>query len=202
MLKKSIIVTAGLLYSILSKIFYLILNFIIPNFSNHQQEQKTESMHIQSTNVLLIKEDNEEIGTLYKNHSSFHPGDSGYDLFVPEDITFNQWETKFVNFQIKCEMIDCDGNNVSYYLYPRSSISKTPLILHNSVGIIDAGYRGNIIAALKFIPNNPENKTYTLTKGTRICQICSGDLRPLDIELVESLSETQRGSGGFGSTGK
>ena len=40
-----------------------------------------------------------------------------------------------------------NDKNIGYYLYPRSSISKTPLILANSVGIIDSGYRGNIKAA-------------------------------------------------------
>jgi dUTP pyrophosphatase len=203
MLKKSITVTVGLLYSLLTKILHFVLYLVVPSFNNNVQEQQIQPpIKTQSTNTLLIKSDNDEIGELYKNHSSFHPGDSGYDLFVPEDVTFNLWETKFVNFQIKCEMINCAGNNVSYYLYPRSSISKTPLILHNSVGIIDSGYRGNIIAALKFVPEGSDNQTYTLTKGTRICQICSVDLSQLNHQLVNELSETKRGSGGFGSTGK
>ena len=179
----------------------------IPSYIYLPQEQEknndNDKKNIQSTtNTLLIKSDSEDVAELYKNHSSFYPGDSGYDLFVTEDITFNNGETKFVNFKIRCEMKDNIGNNVSYYLYPRSSISKTPLILHNSVGIIDAGYRGNIIAALKLLSDGLENRTYTLKKGTRICQICSGDLKPLNHQLVDKLSETKRGEGGFGSTDK
>lgn len=206
MLKKSVILAGNLIYSLMNNVLYFLKMISIPSYSYQPLEQeKKDKENIKSlpmTNTLLVKSDNDEIVELYKNHSSFHPGDSGYDLFVSEDVTFNLWETKFVNFGIKCEMLDCVGNNVSYYLYPRSSISKTPLILHNSVGIIDAGYRGNIIAALKFLPDGTDNQTYTLKKGTRICQICSGDLKPLNHQLVEQLSETKRGEGGFGSTGK
>ena len=57
------------------------------------------------------------------------------------------------------------GCKYYYYLYPRSSISKTPLRLCNSVGIIDAGYRGNIMA---FVDNIDED--YDL--GTRLFQLC------------------------------
>jgi dUTP pyrophosphatase len=151
--------------------------------------------------TLLIKPGNDEVASFYQNHSSFHPGDSGLDLFLQEDVTFGLWETKFVDLKIQCEMLNPEGHNVSYYLYPRSSISKTPLILCNSVGIIDSGYRGNVIAALKLIPDGSNNTTYTLKKGTRIIQICSPTLTPLNYKLVDSLSETSRGTGGFGSTG-
>lgn len=210
MLKNSIVFTRNLIYGLCQKIMHFLWMIIIPSYNYQPQEQykqkqkQNEKSNILSslTNTLSIKTDNDEVTAFYQNHSSFHPGDSGYDLFVPEDVSFNLWDTKFVNFQIKCEMLNCMGNNVSYYLYPRSSISKTPLILHNSVGIIDAGYRGNIIAALKFIPDGTNNEQYTLKKGTRICQICSGDLRPLNHQLVEQLSETNRAEGGFGSTGK
>jgi dUTP pyrophosphatase len=151
--------------------------------------------------TLLIKPNNNEIASYYKNHTSFNPGDSGYDLFVTEDVTFNLWETKFVDLKIQCEMLNSEGHNISYYLYARSSISKTPLILCNSVGIIDACYRGNIIAALKLIPDGSNNSTYTLKKGTRIVQICSPTLGEIKHQIVDTLSETKRGSGAFGSTG-
>jgi dUTP pyrophosphatase len=161
--------------------------------------------------TLLVKPLNEEIAGYYKNHSSFHPGDSGYDLFVAEDVEFKLLETKFVDLKIQCEMLAPEGHNVSYYLYPRSSISKTPLMLCNSVGIIDAGYRENIIAALKYMPNPDDlnfddkldkNAKYVLKKGTRIAQICSPTLTSLNHQIVDTLSETKRGSGGFGSTGQ
>ena len=56
-------------------------------------------------------------------------------------------------------MMNKDEKNVSYYLYPRSSIIKTPLRMSNSVGIIDAGYRGNIIGCVDNIGDIP----YTVT---------------------------------------
>ena len=85
---------------------------------------------------------------------------------------------------------------MSYYLYSRSSIVKTPLRLANSVGIIDAGYRGNIMAYV----DNIKTEDYIVERGTRLFQICSGDLSPLTFEMVNQLSETTRGIGGFGST--
>lgn len=159
-----------------------------------------------NSNTLLIKPENENVKSYYKNHSSYNEGDSGLDLFVPEDTEVKCFETVFIDLQIKCELLDKENKNISYYLYPRSSISKTPLILANSVGIIDAGYRGNIKAAVKYIPSYDDIKyndrpTYTIKKGTRLFQICSPDLKELKFKLSNTLSETSRGEGGFGSTG-
>ena len=89
-------------------------------------------------------------------------------------------------------------NPTAFYIYPRSSISKTPLRLANSVGIVDSGYRGNLMLALDNIKQAP----YTIRKGQRLAQICSPHLSPIFFSIVESLSETERGSGGFGSTGR
>ena len=159
-----------------------------------------------NSNTLLIKPENENVKSYYKNHSSYNKGDSGLDLFVPEDTEVKCGETVFVDLQIKCELLDKENKNISYYLYPRSSISKTPLILANSVGIIDAGYRGNIKAAVKYIPSyddikSDEGSIYIIKKGTRLFQLCSPDLKELKFKLSNTLSETSRGEGGFGSTG-
>tara|TARA_B100001094_G_C18026601_1_gene717913 strand:- start:427 stop:927 length:501 start_codon:yes stop_codon:yes gene_type:complete len=145
------------------------------------------------------------------NHSS----DSGVDLYVTEDIIFKPGETVIVDLKVKSRMVDSDGNTLPYYLYPRSSISKTPLMMANSVGIIDKDYRGNIKVALKHVPTNElltklakgygtnlEDSNYTLKKDTRIAQICGHDLKPINLKLVETLDNTERGEGGFGSTGQ
>ena len=158
-----------------------------------------------NSNTLLIKPENENVKSYYKNHSSYNKGDSGLDLFVPNDIEVKCCETVFIDLQIKCELLDKENKNISYYLYPRSSISKTPLILANSVGIIDAGYRGNIKAAVKYIPSyddikSDEGSIYIIKKGTRLFQLCSPDLKELKFKLSNTLSETSRGEGGFGST--
>tara|TARA_B110001469_G_C9635725_1_gene318759 strand:- start:2160 stop:2636 length:477 start_codon:yes stop_codon:yes gene_type:complete len=149
--------------------------------------------------TLKIKARDTNVKKLYENHSTYNTGDSGIDLFCLEDIIIKPGSTVFINMGIKCEMIKSDTgtiSNVSYYLYPRSSISKTPLRLANSVGIIDSGYRGYIIAAI----DNIKSEEYTLKCGTRLFQLCSPTLECLQLEIVEQLSETQRGEGGFGST--
>ena len=149
---------------------------------------------------LLLKTENTDLTNLYSNHQHYNPGDSGLDLFCPETITINPGETVKINLQINCEALHdtIENTNVSYYLYPRSSIIKTPLRLANSVGIIDAGYRGDIIACV----DNIKSESYTINKGDRLFQICAGNLEPIQFQLVNDLSNTQRGSGGFGSTGQ
>jgi len=96
-----------------------------------------------------------------------------------------------------------------YYLYPRSSIVKTSLRLANSVGIIDSGYRGELIAVVD--KHDSLNDWKTVLKRDckqydRLFQVCSGDLSPFFVEIVENESElglvTERGCGGFGSTGR
>jgi len=126
---------------------------------------------------------------------------SGFDLFVPETVgVANSPESvKMISMDVKCEMVESTGKSVAYYMYPRSSLSKTPLVLANHVGIIDSGYRGNLIGAFR----NLDNKPYVVDKHTRLLQVCHPSLWPIYVVLVEEaeLSTTSRGSGGFGSTG-
>jgi deoxyuridine 5'-triphosphate nucleotidohydrolase len=88
---------------------------------------------------------------------------------------------------------------VHYYMYPRSSMYKSGIMLANSVGIIDRTYRGT----LKALVTNLNEHTYpNVVAGTRIMQIVAPDMGHIrEIKIVDSLSETVRGSGGFGSTG-
>ena len=94
-------------------------------------------------------------------------------------------------------MISKENKNIAYYLYPRSSLSKTPLIMANSVGIIDKGYRGNIKAPIK----NINNESYFIKKGTRLFQICNPSLESFETMVVDSLTESDRGEKGLGSSG-
>ena len=150
---------------------------------------------------LFIKPANAEIQSMYQDHSHYNPGDSGLDLFFPEDVTLNKGDRGVqVNLGIQCEALTKDNSrSLSYYLYPRSSISKTPVRMANSVGIIDAGYRGPIIVALDLV--DPEINSYTITKGSRLFQLCSPTLDPIHLQVTDRLSETERGNDGFGSTG-
>ena len=156
--------------------------------------------------------------------------DSGFDLYCPETIQvdrddYNASKKKPItlNHKVKvaCYFVPDGGEGgdsgegdsdegdrstwvpLPYYLYARSSISKTPFRMANSVGIIDAGYRGDIMGKLDWLDNGED--LYRIEKGTRLFQLCAYNLFPFDvIQLVESeeaLSEvTKRGYGGFGST--
>ena len=134
----------------------------------------------------------------YLNFSSHHIGDSGIDLIVPENVEVDALTVGSIDHLIQCEMVNELNEFVSYYLYPRSSISKTHFMMANSVGIIDAGYRGNIMAKIR----NMSLTNKTVNEKDKLFQICSPDLKPIKIELVSELSETSRGDGGFGSTNK
>jgi dUTP pyrophosphatase len=144
--------------------------------------------------------------------------DCGFDLFCPEELVIYPASTKKVNMRCKCAMTYM-GIPCGFYLYPRSSVgAKTPLRLANSVGIIDSGYRGDCIAVFdnknhqsnsNYNENGYDNSSsgsYTINKGDRLVQICSGNLvypiYPIIVDSVEELGYTSRGIGGFGSTGR
>lgn len=136
---------------------------------------------------------------------------SGLDILIPENITIPAKSCGFkIKLGIACEPIkiyNMDGINnepgyksarCGYYLYPRSSLSKTPLRLANSVGIIDSSYRGEIIAAV----DNISEEDFEIKQGERLFQLCSPTLEPINYIITDELTETKRGEGGFGSTGK
>jgi len=82
-------------------------------------------------------------------------------------------------------------------LFPRSSVSKTSMSLANSVGVVDSGYRGEIMFKYRHINNlNPFYKT-----GERVGQLMIIPYPKIELIEVEELSTTDRGDGGFGSTG-
>ncbi len=88
-------------------------------------------------------------------------------------------------------------------VFPRSSVAKKDLVLSNCVGVIDSGYRGEVMVKFKILmrlPNQYLCDDYQV--GERICQIVFVKLP--EVELVESdeLSASDRGTGGYGSTGK
>jgi dUTP pyrophosphatase len=82
-------------------------------------------------------------------------------------------------------------------IFPRSSISKTAHSLRNSVGVIDSGYRGELI--FKFDINTLNSPVYEV--GDRIGQIMILPYPQIEFEEAWELSKTERGKGGYGSTG-
>ena len=159
---------------------------------------------------IAINPNKPELVDLYKNHIEKHNAsiimdpfpNAGFDLFVPDktEITNTISPASLVSMDVKCEMLNQYGDSCGYYMYPRSSISKTPLMLANHTGIIDSGYRGNLIGAFR---NLDSSGPFMIEKHTRLLQICHPCLYPIHVVMVDEseLSTTSRGEGGFGSTG-
>jgi dUTP pyrophosphatase len=86
-------------------------------------------------------------------------------------------------------------------IFPRSSVRKTRLMLSNCVGVIDSGYRGELQATFNKI-NQDSVSENDYKVGDRIAQIMIIPHPPIEFEEADELSDTERGEGGFGSTGK
>lgn len=131
-----------------------------------------------------------------------HPDDAGWDLFAKDDGEF-VYDSAGELLSIRYDTgVRCDPCGAAFMLFPRSSVAKTDLIMANSIGLIDSGYRGNIIAVFK--PTRGHGWPQGINrykKGDRIAQLVP--FMPMRAEFVMSddLSETGRGTGGFGSTG-
>jgi dUTP pyrophosphatase len=147
------------------------------------------TLHIQLTT------NDESIKEKYEVAVATKTTDSGFDLFMPADSIIEAGQTTLVDLGVRCEP-QFEGG---YYLYPRSSIGKTPLRLANSVGIIDSGYRGRISAWV----HNTSATDYIIKKGERFFQLCHPSLMSMTVRVVDDINmNTVRGEGGFGSTGK
>lgn len=120
------------------------------------------------------------------------PGDAGLDLTaVSEEWNDNNTMVTY-NTGLAIEIPE----GFVGLLFPRSSVSKTSLILSNSVGVIDSGYRGPIMMKYHYIE---EGMVYDI--GDRVGQLLILPYPQIEFEKVEELSDTDRGLGGFGSTG-
>jgi len=154
----------------------------------------------------------EEMKEMYKeqakifNRIQTHPN-AGFDLFCPEEVKVYGLSTEKMDQGVKGTMEFFEphteageGKPVGYFMYPRSSTgSKTPLRLANSIGVIDSGYRGNYIAVF----DNWQKDSFKVERLQRLVQICPPNLTyPMKVLIVDDLGEaTERGTGGFGSTG-
>jgi len=171
------------------------------------------------------------------NHGLIHEpakqGDAGYDIVAASEpqvigslyqglyyksISHIEYDTQI---NIEPEILG-DGYKFYMLLYPRSSITKTNLVLANSVGVIDSGYRGNIKVCFKYImqPEDMkivEGKSFRgkeskgivtsidprriYQKGDKVAQLIPCKHNELTIDYVDSLNNSDRGHKGFGSTG-
>ena len=171
-----------------------------------------------STNFAILKlvVENNELRGIYENSIEKHNEkfvndsypDAGFDVYVPANHTFDSlFVSKFIDMDVKAEMVYCDLKGdmlktTGFTMHPRSSISKTPLMLANHTGIIDSGYRGNLIGAFRAMHFDDTNK-FDVQKHSRLVQICHPTLCPIYVVLIDKddLSDTARNTGGFGSTG-
>ena len=156
---------------------------------------------------LLLRE---EKSSFYTGDSKNLSGDAGFDLYIKNTEVIGPGETCMIDLDVSCQMREFTWNffvwfrTKSFYKYygymlvPRSSISKTPLLLKNSIGIIDSTYTGNLKACVL----NTSNKPFIINKGERYFQIIHPTMKPFSAQIVKSLRNTKRGKGGFGSTGK
>ena len=166
------------------------------------------------TSILYISPNTSELFQLYSEKASLHNiiklhPDAGFDVLTPFDVVMPTNQSTKVDYGIVCAMYELNKDGTtnylkpqSFYMYPRSSISKTKFRLSNNVGIIDSGYRGNIGAFFDIYSG--VNQSYVMEKGARYIQLCQSNLQPFCVKVVNELigENTERGTGGFGSTGK
>ncbi len=107
----------------------------------------------------------EFLHSYYSKYQRKFDTDSGVDLVIPDDITCPAHETTAIHLGICCSPVV--EKPCGYYLYPRSSLSNTPLRLANSVGIIDYTYRGELIAKV----DNISDKEYIIKGKTEIIKL-------------------------------
>ena len=140
------------------------------------------------------------------------PGDAGIDLTSRETVVLNPGETKLVSTGVAIQL---PAGYVGL-VFPRSGLGAKGVNLSNCVGVIDSGYRGEIKVALH--NNHPVvdwehpsydswhdvslyRKTMTIVRGDRVCQLVVVPVETVECVAVDKLDDSERGQGGFGSSG-
>ena len=125
-------------------------------------------------------------------------GSAGMDLYacIDDDITLNPGDIKIIPTGLAIALESAD---YVAYIYARSGLAiKHGITLANCVGVVDSDYRGEVCVGLTNISKQP----YTITKGERVAQLVIAPVTMCTPIEVKELDETERGVGGFGSTGK
>lgn len=113
---------------------------------------------------------------------------SGFDLYIPRAQDVDGNESVTVDMKIRCSMTSDVAYNgifvpVGFYLHSHPSLSTTPMRFVNGSNIVNSGYRRSIIS----IFDNLSRETQLMEKHSPIVQICSPDLRPIIVEIVDSI---------------
>lgn len=136
-----------------------------------------------------------DVSEYYTSDADNFACDAGIDLYCPEDLIVPANKRAF---KVGLGVAIQPNDDIASMLCLRSSTGKnTPLRLSNQIGIIDVSYRGELIAYV----DNHASDDFEIEKGRRLFQLVDFMGRKTEYTLVDSLSETERGTGGFGSTG-
>lgn len=146
--------------------------------------------------------------SFYKTEFNRSDNNAGFDVHSNNDVIIKQ-TPEFIPFGIIARLLKVEpmpgGSSNEYlktdshfWLMPRSSIYKTGLLMANSTGVIDKSYRGELKAPVWSMTGDSN-----VAKGDRLFQIVAPDMGWIrNVSIVDSMPNTDRGAGGFGSTGK
>jgi dUTP pyrophosphatase len=124
-----------------------------------------------------------------------HPGDAGFDLRSIEDVEVGPGERAMIGTGVAVAIPDGHAGLV----LPRSGLaSKHGLTLANAPGLIDSGYRGEVLCS---VVNLDPHESVKIARGDRMAQLVVVEMPELRPRWVEELPPSSRGEGGFGSTG-
>ena len=125
-----------------------------------------------------------------------HPGDAGIDLYSAEDVTIAAGERVVVRSGVALAIPE----GYAGLVVPRSGLaSSSGLSMVNTPGVVDSGYRGEVRVVLI---NHDREEPIEISRGDRIAQLLVVPVARADVIEVDSLPPSERGSGGFGSTGR
>ncbi len=153
------------------------------------------------TLVLEVQDDSVYGKTLlFDEPYALNIDNAGFDLYAAEDASKEPFQ--YLSLGVTAVLLDEKTDQpCHFWLLPRSSFSKTGYVMANSVGVIDKSYRGTLKAPIRFL-----HEADGIKKGQRYFQIVAPDMLPISqvVYTKQSLAElypTDRGTGGFGSTG-
>ena len=126
-----------------------------------------------------------------------HDGDAGMDLCATRDVTLRPGESAMVGSGIAIQL----PRGFAGFVHARSGLGSKGLVIKHSTGVIDSGYRDEI--KLVLFNNNPitSDHVFHVKKGDRVAQLVIQHVACATMAEAKSLEETERGTGGFGSSG-
>lgn len=162
---------------------------ILTKLNKEVNLSKTENTNQYSIDVNIKKLNESAVIPTYAKD-----GDAGMDLVATEILSNTTFDVTY-GTGIALEV----PKGFVGLVFPRSSVRKYDLTLSNSVGVIDSGYRGELQVTFKKT-NGLDSLKYNV--GDRIAQITILPYPKINFKKVDNLSDSERGEGGFGSTGK